>query len=173
MVLPQVRALARSVLLAAVIIAVASSTGLGQGAGDLTSLNREAWQLYQADKSAEALSVAEQALKLAETQLGPDHLEVARAARLVGLTLAKLGRNAEAEKIFRRAVSISQQTLDQPSIETATVMSNLSRVLYDQSNFPESALYSEKVLAAHEAIFGPQDTRVADSLNALANVYSM
>lgn len=61
----------------------------------------------------QALTICEQEL------LGPDHPEVAKSLRDLGECLREEGKYAEAEPLFRRALAITEKSLEPDHLETA------------------------------------------------------
>ena len=81
-------------------------------AGYLTALGRLAALRRLAGEFQEARPLARQAVELAETHLGPDHAETARALAGLAAVAAADGRPGEAEPLYRRALEIDRRLLD-------------------------------------------------------------
>src|SRR5262245_45363123 len=70
------------------------------------ALNARAEELYRAAKFADGVVTAQQALAIRERVLGPNHLEVAQSLTSLADLYREQGRYAEAEPLFRRALTI-------------------------------------------------------------------
>ena len=100
---------------------------------ELMKLNRELFQLDQADEHEKALATANEAVAIAERVYGPDHPTVAAELRFLALALMNAGRNAEAESVIRRALGTDEKALGRDNPTTAFDLQVLSGVLLQQS----------------------------------------
>ena len=72
----------------------------------LEELDEQALALYRQGKYAEAVQIAEKALRIAEESSEPEQLSLATALNSLGRLYETLGRYAEAEPLFIRALGI-------------------------------------------------------------------
>ncbi len=85
----------------------------------------ESIQLTQQCQYNEALSLARQALKLAEKHLDPCYLETARILNHLGTVLQEMGDLREARSCYERSLSIRQTIFGSEHQDTARVLNNL------------------------------------------------
>jgi tetratricopeptide (TPR) repeat protein len=98
----------------ALLVFIASSLPIwvqAQGPDDLSALNLQVDQLYQAGKYAEATNIAKKSLVFAETKFGPDHPAVATSLNNLAMLYGAQGRYAEAEALYRRSLAIREKAL--------------------------------------------------------------
>ncbi|RXK82136.1 tetratricopeptide repeat protein [Chlorobaculum sp. 24CR] len=82
--------------------------------------------------------------------------------------LWKMGRYAEAEPLFRRALSIGEKTLGPEYPDVAASLNNLAVLLSDQGNYTEAEPLFRRAFAIREKVLGPNHPDVATDLNNLA-----
>src|SRR5262249_58437268 len=78
---------------------------------ELRSINQRVSELYRAGKYSEAVNLAEQYAELAKRGLGAEHPEYAEAITWLAGVYEAQGRLAEAQPLFRRALSIRVNAL--------------------------------------------------------------
>jgi tetratricopeptide (TPR) repeat protein len=95
-----------------------SSTALAQEAR-WKALNNQAEELFIQGKHHEALSLAEEALEIAELTFGPNHPHVVTSLDTLVILYEALGMHAEAEPLYERALAIQIKALkpDQPQMK--------------------------------------------------------
>src|SRR5262245_4204673 len=103
-------------------------TGRG-GAQDIDALNERAAQLHKQGRHREALAVAQQALSLAESELGEDHHATVACLQLVGTLLEKQGDLSGAQVYHERVLSISQRVLGDENPLSASCLGHLGVML--------------------------------------------
>jgi tetratricopeptide (TPR) repeat protein len=69
-------------------------------------LNARVQDLYALGKYAEATSVAQEALRVAEATFGPEHPDVATSLNNLAMLYQDQGKYAEAESLYQRALRI-------------------------------------------------------------------
>jgi tetratricopeptide (TPR) repeat protein len=99
----------------------------GEAAGWL--LDRASRYLLERGQYRQARPIAERALAVTETALGPANPQVASRCYTLGRVLQDLGDLASARGQFERALEISEATLDPDHPTVATHRGNLDRVL--------------------------------------------
>src|ERR1041385_5868737 len=113
---------------------------------------------------------AERSLRLRETKLGPDHIDVAYSLVALGKALDALRELASAESTLRRALAIREAHLGGDDTLTATALYELGRVIEDRGDDAESQRLHERALAIRERTLGPDSADVAASLDDLADL---
>ena len=76
-------------------------------------LNAKVTVLYHQLRYSEASNVAEKALKVAEETFGTNHINVALSLDNLAVLYQDLGKYAEAEPLFKRAMEIEKKALPQ------------------------------------------------------------
>src|SRR6476660_9119711 len=90
---------------------IAGSRTSAQSTDDLSALNQQVVELYQAGKYAEAISIAERALTVAEDRFGTDSIQVGITLNNLAALCDKEGRSAEALPLLKRAQAIREGAL--------------------------------------------------------------
>src|SRR5688572_2313751 len=89
------------VLVVAMLVCSFAASAHAQTGDDLAALNAQVEALFKADKRAEALPLAERAVKAAEKLHGPDDPRVAGPLTMLATVLG-LGRVEEFEALHKR-----------------------------------------------------------------------
>jgi CHAT domain-containing protein len=76
----------------------------------------------------------------------------------------QMGRFADAEPLFRRALAIREQALGPDHPQVATTLSQLSSLLMSQRNYAESEASAQRALSIREQALGTNNDRVAGTL---------
>jgi CHAT domain-containing protein/tetratricopeptide (TPR) repeat protein len=139
--------------------------------GRWEELNEQVKTLYGQGKYAEALPLAQDALRLAEATYGPEHPNVATSLNNLAVLYDEQGKYAEAELLHRRALAIREKVLGPEHPDVATSLNNLAEVYRAQGRYAEAEPLHRRALAIKEKALGPEHPAVATSLNNLAVVY--
>ena len=81
------------------------------------------------------------------------------------------GKYAQAEPLYRRALSIDEKVLGLGHPDTATDLNNLATLYFNQDRYAEAEPLYQRSLAIREKVLGPEDPNVASCLNNLAGLY--
>jgi tetratricopeptide (TPR) repeat protein len=113
---------------------------------------------------------AEQALRVYEAALGPNHPMVAVAVGNLGSVLRDQGDLIGARALFERSLRIREAALgpDHPLVVIA--VNNLGNVLRDQGDLIEARALFERSLRIREAALGPNHLMVAVAVGNLGKV---
>jgi serine/threonine-protein kinase len=123
--------------------------------------------MEQADfESAEI--VLNDALRLAESELGADHPDTAVLLHSYAALMGEIGRQDEAEAPRRRALEILRRALPANDPRIATSLNNLGNYLRIKGSYDEAAELLGEALAIREEVLGPDHPGVATTLNNLA-----
>jgi CHAT domain-containing protein/Flp pilus assembly protein TadD len=119
-----------------------------------------------------ALRPYQEALKLSETALGPEHpLTIASMARLAWI-YSQLGSFDQALPLAQQALQRSEKALGPEHRLTALSLRVLGSI-YGQMGAQDQALsLSQRALQINEKVSGPDDPQTATSLNYLATLYT-
>jgi CHAT domain-containing protein/tetratricopeptide (TPR) repeat protein len=142
-----------------------------QSSSDLDALNQQIVQLYEAGKYAEATTMAERAVNLAERQFGSAHPVVGTSLSNLASLYNRQGRYGEAEPLYKRALSIAEKTLGANNPAVGLRLNNIAELYKAQGRYAEAEPLLKRSLVIVEKAFGPGDPTVATSLNNLAELY--
>jgi tetratricopeptide (TPR) repeat protein len=134
-------------------------------------LSAQAEQLQKQGKYAEALPVAQEAVRVAEATFGDQHPNTAAALEKLGEVYQAQGKYPEAEPLFKRALDIREKALGAESLELAQSLNSLGELYRAQGKYAETEALLKRSLAIREKALGPEHPDVASSLNNLANLY--
>jgi tetratricopeptide (TPR) repeat protein len=85
--------------------------------------------------------------------------------------LRSLGRYADAEPLYKRALAIDEKALGKDHPDVATALNNLAALYDAQGKYAEAEPLFKRALAIVEKQLGPEHPDVAQSLNNLAGLY--
>ena len=119
-------------------------------------------------KDTETRRLAERALSIKETVLGPDHPEVAKSLMNLGILVRKEGDFGEAQRLLERSLEIREKTLGPRDPETAASLDEIADVLQTTGKYDRARGLYERALAIQEGSPGPESPEVARTLNSMA-----
>ena len=126
--------------------------------------------LDQLGHTPDALTLAEENMRLVENASGVPEIEIAHGRVQLAFFLKTLGRMAEAELHLRLAIPIYEAHYGPSHPETATALNNLAQLLQDTNRLAEAEPLMRRALAIDEASFGENHPDVARDLNNLATL---
>jgi tetratricopeptide (TPR) repeat protein len=157
---------------------------LGKDHPDLTHALNNLASLYQIqERYSEAEPLLQRAIAIGEEHLGSDHpnlsLYLSNLANVYreqrkGMTnpLQEPGNfTSEAEPLYQRALTITEQQLGSDHPNVATILSNLAELYREQRRYGEAEPLYQKALVILEQQLGCDHPDVARNLNNLAEVY--
>lgn len=149
---------------------VVSATLFAQGIqADLDAMQERAVQLTNGAQFEEAISLAEKAVRLAESLYGPEHKETALSLSILGTVYHMQGQYGKAEPLFVRALAIRQKVLGPDSPPTITSLSKLAAVYVMQGQYAKAEPLLVRALKTSEAAKEPDD----QTLPLLANLAAL
>ncbi|MDB4927855.1 MAG: Tetratricopeptide repeat family protein, partial [Myxococcaceae bacterium] len=160
--------LLRALLIVGSLARADPSTGRGPATTDPVLLNRLVVALLDAERYQEALLLAEQALRIRESTLGPNDIHVAESLEGVASALDGLDQYAQAVPLHERAVSILEANLGPRDPIVATALNNLAETFREMGRYERAVPMHERALRIREARLGRNDPDVANSLSNLA-----
>ena len=137
---------------------------------DAAALERQATELYQAGRFAEAEPLFRRVLAIRERALGPEHPDTARSLNNLAEVLREQGRYADVEPLLRRALAIDEKALGPEHPGTARGLTNLASLFEQQDRYAEAEPLYRRALAIDDKTLGPEHADTATSLNNLAEV---
>lgn len=134
-------------------------------------LNKAGCYLYEQSQYAAARSFFEQALKIQQRVLEPDHPDRARTLTHLGELSRSLVRYPEAKKYYRDAQAILNQLPDQP-LALAQVLDDQGELAQTQEQFSQAQkLYKRAFTIRKKRRPGPDSPEIAASLANLAGIH--
>ncbi|MFZ1963007.1 MAG: tetratricopeptide repeat protein [Roseiarcus sp.] len=132
-------------------------------------LNLSTFLFYQGEFS-KAGPVAEAALALAETSVGPKHPLTATCLANVAHLRQQQNDWGTARALLERALAIREKALGSDHPDTAHGLNNLASLLQVQGDLAGARPLCERALAIREKVFGPDHPTTAASLSNLASL---
>jgi tetratricopeptide (TPR) repeat protein len=108
------------------------------GSAELEEADRQGRLLYEAGRYGEAALYWEEAVALAERELGPDHPRIAMLLNNLALSYHAQRRYAEAEPLLRRALAIRERALRPDHPVVAASLSNLAELYRLQGRYAKA-----------------------------------
>jgi tetratricopeptide (TPR) repeat protein len=139
---------------------------------DDLNMRAEQYKDNHADDPAE--TTYRQALAIAEQNSRPDNPgSVSFELDLLGQLLQEEGRSAEAEELYKHALTLEEQAAKskRPEIARALPYRYLVSLYRSEGRLPDVEPIFQEVLALQERLLGPDDVKIADTLIELAGVY--
>ena len=141
-----------------------ASGPLNSARGALPELLQSTRALLAKGNHAAAREAGEQALALAEKAHGPQSLEVAEAASLLGLVHARLNRHAQALPLRERALALHEALLGPKAVETGRSLQAVGNSLVLTARHEAGLSHLRRALAVLEAAQGERNDDVVATL---------
>lgn len=127
--------------------------------------------LHSAGEYGRAEEHYQQALKLHEKELGPEHPKVAILLNSLAQLYVEQGKYGEAEPIIKRALTILKEQLGPDHPDVANSLNTLAVLYLDQGKYGEAEPLYRQALVILEKQLGPEHPNVAGALSNLAALY--
>jgi tetratricopeptide (TPR) repeat protein/CHAT domain-containing protein len=137
---------------------------------DLDAIHKRYAQLYAAGDYGAALVEAQNYEAVVKARFGSNHLRYAYALNSLGLVHWQLGKYAQAEEFYKRALAIDEK-LAGAGQRVAIELDNLGLVLREQGKYAEAEAAHKRALAIFEKVLGPSHVDLGYALHNLAGVY--
>ncbi len=135
--------------------------------GQWDTLNAAGIEAYQHGDYAEAEKQFGVALNEAEG-FGPQDPRLGTSLNNLAVVYEDLGRYAEAEPLYNRALAIREKALGPDHPRVATSLNNLALLYHAQGKYAEAEPLYKRALAIQEKALGPEHPDVATSLENYA-----
>jgi tetratricopeptide (TPR) repeat protein len=136
-------------------------------------LSESGYATYLAGNNALALAALTEALRLREQAIGPDDIRLAANLRRLGRVYWALGRPAEAEPFYRRALElIDKGAPTEPQRATRYVI-DLSRLYRALGRDAEADALDDRVLAMQGRLRSRRGPQAASRLHALSIIFAL
>jgi len=119
-----------------------------------------------------ALELAQGSLAIRESQLGPDHLDVAQSLNSLGEVHRHQGQYEEAELLYLRALDIREKKLGPDDPGVSAILNNLGMVMVATGDYAGALPLYERSLAIDERHFGPGSLEAAATLTNIAILHA-
>ncbi len=162
---PTTRALAAGAFL---LLTAAAPAGAGEAEWRL--LNDQAVQHLQRGNFEQAGLFARQALKEAETTLGPEHRATEASLSTFALALRLSGRTDEALPVAERLVALRTKQYGPEDPATAIALHNSAEILIAQNRFAEAGQVQLRALAVFEKKLGTKHVNTATGLHNMGSI---
>jgi tetratricopeptide (TPR) repeat protein len=127
--------------------------------------------LYGRVRYVEAEPLYQQALRILEQSLGPEHRDVAYTLNGLANLYAGQGKYAEAEPLYQRASRILEQSLGPEHPDVTYPLNGLATLYQGQGKYAEAEPLYQRALRILEQSLGPEHSRMAYPLSGLASLY--
>jgi tetratricopeptide (TPR) repeat protein len=134
-------------------------------------LNSKVHTLSKQRRYSDALSVAEEALKVAEDTFGPDNPKVAISLNNIAELYVIKGTYAEIEPLYKRALEINEKALGSDHPDVAISLNNLAELYYNQGRYTEAEPLYKRALKILEDTLGSDHPEVAITLENMKALY--
>ena len=165
------RASARLVI-AALLAMANSASAQPQSADEIDTLNRQVEQLFAQGDYADAATIAELALTLAEGSLGGEHPSTLESINNLAMLRMSQDRYGEADSLHKRALEGLQRVLGAEHSNTLTTINNLAALYFAQGDWAlatvllrrsTTTLAKRSLLGTPEALEGKKKSEAAQS----------
>lgn len=135
----------------------------------LAAQSAEIANLLRTGKYTEALPRAQAMVDALEKT--SNTRDLAAALSNLGQVDAALGRDSDAEPLYKRALSLYEKSVGLDSAEIAPLLNNLAALDERQQRYAEAEPLFQRALAIREKALGPSHPDVGQALNNLATLY--
>jgi tetratricopeptide (TPR) repeat protein len=136
------------------------------------ALNQTMGILLHQGNNPQALVTSQEALRLAQEELGEEHSITAVCLNNLGTALRAMGDLAGARQCLERALAIRRQTLGEEHPETALYFKNLGGVLLEIGDLVGARPYLERALAIRRQTLGEEHPDTASSVDTFGVLLS-
>jgi CHAT domain-containing protein/Tfp pilus assembly protein PilF len=159
----------RRLVLLGLVLAAGLAMSAASAAQGLFAQSGKVIELIRAGKYAEALPLAQGMV----TQLdkGTPGRDLAGALNNLGQVYSGMGRDAEAEPLYERALAMMGSAAGIDSAEMAPVLNNLAALYQRQGRYADAEPLFKRALALREKALPPGHPDIGQALNNLATLY--
>ena len=161
-------------LAACAILVAALTMQSARGQQDDTGASLERFNAFMgAGNFTAALTQATQFESAVRARYGVNHAYYGIAMNSLGRANEALGRYAQAQDFYQRAIAIRIKLLGPTHPDVAAVLNNLAGVYKALGNYSQAEATYDQSLAIRQKALGAEHPDVAQSLNNIANVYQL
>lgn len=122
---------------------------------------------------SESVPLFEQAVKIYEKVLPPDHPDLATSINNLGFEYQITGRTEEAERLYKRALEMREKVLSPDDPAIADSLNNIAQIYKSQDRIDEAEALQKRALAIRARALPADDPRIAQSLQNLAGTLEL
>jgi CHAT domain-containing protein/tetratricopeptide (TPR) repeat protein len=138
-------------------------------AESLSAQSGKVLELIRAGRYPEALPLAQ--AMASNLEKGPANSDLAGALNNLAQVYGALGRDAEAEPLYKRALAILETSVGLDSVAIAPELNNLGALYEREQRYAEAEPLFKRALAISEKALPPSHPDVGRALNNLATLY--
>jgi len=120
----------------------------------------------------EAQGLEEESLAIRESELPPDHPDIATSLNLVGTILRERAEYDRANPLFQRSLDIREEVFGPESPEVAAVLNNMALLHVDRGDYEQALALYQRTLAIDQQTLGPDHPDLAGTLSNLAILHA-
>ena len=138
----------------------------------LASLYMDLGAAYETEVHySKAASAYEQAVRLREKQLGPDHIDTATSLNDLAGLYKFTGRYSDAELLYKRSLKIYERQLGSKHTFIAIGLNNLAAIYSSMGRYADAEPLYKLALEIQESQLAPDALSITVSLSNLAQLY--
>jgi CHAT domain-containing protein/Tfp pilus assembly protein PilF len=153
-------------MLCLALVAGVASSAFAEG---LFAQSGKIIELIRAEKYNEALPLAQ--AMVADQEKRPPSRDLAGALNNLAEVYSGMGRDDEAEQLYKRVLAVMEKTGAIDSADMAPELTNLAAIYERQSRYAEAEPLFKRALALREKARPPGHPDIGQSLNNLATLY--
>ena len=119
----------------------------------LAQLNAQIFQLYQQGQFNQAVTLAEQALELAQYVYQCDHPDIALSLNNLALLYKSQGKLSQAEPLYQQALAMLQRLFESDHPDVALSLNNLALLYESQGKLSQAEPLYQQALAMRQRLF--------------------
>ncbi len=120
----------------------------------------------------QAEPLLQQALRIYEEVLGPEHPDTARTLNSLAILYQNQGKYEQAEPFYQRALWTRERMLGNEHLDTADTLNGLAILYQNQGKYEQAEPLYLRALWIYEQLLGPEHLDTARTLNNLATLYT-
>ncbi|HEX9674145.1 MAG TPA: tetratricopeptide repeat protein, partial [Burkholderiales bacterium] len=157
-------------LAAGAFLLLTAAAPAGAGEAEWRLLNDQAVAYLQRGDFEQAGLFARQALREAETTLGPEHRATEASLSTFSLALRLSGKPKEALPVAERLVALRTKQYGSEDPATAIALHNSAEILIAQNRFAEAGQVQLRALAVFEKKLGAKHVNTATALHNMGSI---
>jgi CHAT domain-containing protein/Tfp pilus assembly protein PilF len=134
-------------------------------------LSEQVVQLQEKGKIAEAIPLAQDAVRVAEATYGPQDRHLGLSLNVLGVLFEDVEKFTDADATLRRALDVMTRASGAESRDTASVLGNLGELYRLEGRYPEAEHSTQQALSIQKKVLAPNDQHIATSASNLALIY--
>lgn len=119
----------------------------------------------------DALQLYDEALKLLQDSVGPEHEYIANTLNNIGGAYESLGELDEALAHYEEALGIVRDTLGPKDAKVASTLNNIGHLLSARQDYEEALQNFSEALVIRQEVLNEDDVSIAETLNNIAFIY--